>query len=80
MQIKIYGADGCMNCTELKEKAEEVVEENGFDAEVSKVTDMGKLAEKGIMSTPAFEVGDDMVFQGSNPPKDHVEELIEERL
>lgn len=80
MEIKIYGAEGCTKCSNLKEKTEEVVTENGFDAEVEKVEDMAALAEKGIMSTPAFEVDGEMVFNGLNPPKEHIEEIIVERL
>ncbi len=79
MQITIYGPEGCSNCSKLKEKTQEVVDENGFDAEVAKIGDMATLAEKGIMSTPGFEINDEMVFNGSNPPKDHLKELIEER-
>ena len=79
MEIKIYGAEGCAKCSNLKEKTEEVVEEDGFNAEVEKVNDTVKLAEKGVMSTPAFEVDDEVVFAGNNPPKDHIRELIEER-
>ncbi len=79
MQITIYGPEGCSNCTKLKEKTQEVVDENDFDAEVEKEGDMAKLAQKGIMSTPGFEIDDEMVFNGSNPPKDHLKELIEER-
>lgn len=79
MEITIYGPEGCSNCSNLKEKTQEVVEDNGFDANVEKEGDTVKLAEKGIMSTPGFEIGDEMVFSGSNPPKDHLKELIEER-
>lgn len=80
MRITIYGPEGCSNCSNLKEKTREVVEENGFDAEVEKEGDVAKIAEKGIVSTPGFEIDDEMVFSGSNPPKDHLKELIEERI
>lgn len=79
MEITIYGPEGCSNCSNLKEKTQVVVEENGFDANVEKEGDTMKLAEKGIMSTPGFEIGDEIVFTGSNPPKEHLKELIEER-
>lgn len=80
MKITVYGPDGCSNCSNLKEKAQNVVEENGFDAEVTKEGDVAKLAEKGIMSTPGFEIDGEMVFSGSNPPEDQLLEIIEERL
>ncbi len=79
MEITIYGPEGCSNCSNLNDKTQEVVDENNFEAEVEKDGDMAKLAEKGIMSTPGFEIDDEMVFTGNNPPKDHLKELIEER-
>lgn len=79
MKITIYGAEGCATCSELKQKTQEVVDENGFDAEVDKVEDMKEVASRGLMSTPGFEIEDEMVFTGNSPPKDHLKELIEER-
>lgn len=78
MDITIYGADGCATCSNLKEKTSEVIETEGFDATVEKVTDMAKLAEKGLMSTPVLEIDDDMVLQGANPSKDRLRDLIAE--
>lgn len=78
MDITIYGADGCATCSKLKEKTSEVIETEGVDATVEKVTDMAKLAEKGLMSTPALEIDDDMVLQGANPSKDRLKDLIAE--
>ncbi|MEF8815076.1 MAG: thioredoxin family protein [Halovenus sp.] len=80
MKITIYGPDGCSNCSRLKQKTQTVVDEHGFDAEVEKEGDTVKLAEKGIMSTPGFEINDEMVFTGSNPATDQLKEYIEERL
>ncbi len=80
MKITVYGPDGCSNCAQLKETTEAVVERNGFDADVSKVSDMTKMAEKGIMSSPGFEIGDEMVFSGSTPSEDELEEIIADRL
>lgn len=79
MEITIYGPEGCSNCSNLKDKTQEIVDENGFDAEVEKDGDIANIAEKGISSTPGFEIDDEMVFTGNNPPKDHLKELIEER-
>lgn len=80
MRVKIYGAEGCRKCSRLKEKTQEVINEREVDAEVEKIADPAKLAEKGLISTPAFEIDDEVIFQGSSPPKDHIEEIIIERL
>lgn len=78
MEIKIYGAEGCLKCSNLKQKTKEVVEELELDAEVEKIEDVTALAEKGLMSTPGFEIDDKIIFQGSNPPKDEIKQVIEE--
>ena len=79
MKITVYGPAGCSNCTQLKQTTETVVDENGFDADVTKETDMTKLAAKGVMSTPGFEIDNEMVFTGSTPSADKIEAAIAER-
>jgi len=78
MKITVYGPAGCSNCTQLTETTKEVVENNDIDADVTKDTDMTKLAAKGVMSTPGFEIDDEMVFSGSTPPADELEDIIAE--
>ena len=80
MKITVYGPSGCSNCSDLKETTEEIVDRNGIDADVTKEPDMAKLAQKGIMSTPGFEIDDEMVFAGSTPSADELESIIEEHL
>ena len=80
MNITVYGPSGCSNCTELKETTEAVVDRNGIDANVTKETDMTELAAKGVMSTPGFEIDDEMVFSGTTPSETELEEIITERL
>jgi len=80
MKITVYGPSGCSNCTDLKETTEDVVDRNGIDADVTKETDMTQLAAKGVMSTPGFEIDDEMVFSGSTPSEDELESIITERL
>jgi small redox-active disulfide protein 2 len=80
MKITVYGPSGCSNCSELKETTEEIVDRNDIDADVTKEPDMAKLAQKGVMSTPGFEIDDEMVFAGSTPSADELESIIEEHL
>jgi len=80
MKITVYGPSGCSNCSELKETTEEIVDRNDIDADVTKEPDMTKLAQKGVMSTPGFEIDDEMVFPGSTPSADELESIIQEHL
>ena len=80
MNITVYGPSGCSNCSQLTETATEVVERNDIDADVTKEDDMTKLAAKGVMSTPGFEIDDEMIFSGSTPSESELESIITERL
>ena len=78
IKIEVYGASGCKKCSKLKETVEEIVEENDIDGEVSKVENPTKLAEKGIMSTPALSIDGDVKFKGRAPGKEELKEIIEQ--
>ena len=78
MKVTVYGPSGCSNCTELKKTTEDVVDRNGIDADVTKETDMTELAAKGVMSTPGFEIDDEMIFSGSTPSEAELADIITE--
>lgn len=66
MKIRIYGG-GCARCGELAAKVAEVVSQAGVPASVEKVSDYGKIAARGIVSTPALEVDGEIVSTGRVP-------------
>jgi len=55
MKIEILGT-GCAKCKKLYENTLEAVKLSGKEAEVSKVEDIKKIMEYGVMSTPAIVV------------------------
>jgi small redox-active disulfide protein 2 len=55
MKIEILGS-GCAKCKKLYENTVEGVKLSGKDAEVVKVEDFKKIAEYGVMTTPAVVV------------------------
>ena len=55
MKIEILGP-GCPRCKALEANAKEAAKELGIDAQVEKVTEMGKIAAYGVMSTPGIVV------------------------
>ena len=55
MKIEILGT-GCAKCKKLYENTLEAVKQSGKEAEVSKVEDIKKIVEYGVMSTPAIVV------------------------
>ncbi len=63
MKIEILGT-GCPKCEELAKNAKAAVEELRLAAEVSKVTDIVEIANRGVMLTPALSVDGDIKLVG----------------
>ena len=63
MNIKVLGG-GCRNCENLLAAVKEAVSEKGIEAEIEYITDMAKIMEYGIMSTPALMIDDKVVSMG----------------
>ena len=63
MNIKVLGG-GCCKCENLLEAVKEAVAEKGVDAEIEYITDMAKIMEYGIMSTPALMIDNKIVSMG----------------
>ena len=63
MNIKILGG-GCGKCEALLKAAQEAVAQKGVLAEIEYITDMARIMEYGIMSTPALMVDNKVVSMG----------------
>ena len=63
MNIKVLGG-GCRNCENLLAAVKEAVAKKRIEAEIEYITDMGKIMEYGIMSTPALMVDNKLVSMG----------------
>jgi small redox-active disulfide protein 2 len=76
MKIKILGT-GCSKCKTLEKAVNEVVTENHFDAEISKVEDIVQIMSYGVMSTPGLVINEIVVISGRVPSKDEIKKQIE---
>ena len=63
MKIEILGT-GCPKCEELARNAKAAIEELGLTAEVSKVTDIVEIANRGVIMAPALSVDGDIKLVG----------------
>ncbi len=63
MNIKVLGG-GCCKCENLLSAVKEAVAQKGIDAEIEYITDMSRIMEFGIMSTPALMVDNKVVSMG----------------
>ena len=63
MKIEILGT-GCPKCKKLEENARKAVEEMKINAEIVKVSDISKIVEYGIMTTPAIVINGEVKSYG----------------
>ena len=63
MKIKVLGS-GCPNCKVLEANTKKAVEDMKIKADIEKVTDIAKIMEYGVMSTPALVVNEKVVSYG----------------
>lgn len=75
MEIKILGT-GCPKCKALEKSTREAVTELNIDAEVTKVDDIVKIMEYGILQTPGLVINNKVVFSGRIPSMNDLKKLI----
>ncbi len=73
--IKILGS-GCAKCNQLEKATREAMEQLGIDEPIDHVTDFAKIAEYGVMSTPALVVDGKVVSSGKVLKTSEVSELL----
>ncbi|GAG89333.1 unnamed protein product [marine sediment metagenome] len=78
MKIEILGT-GCPKCRKLHELAEEAVKELGASAEITKVTDINKIINYGVMITPALVIDGNVKVAGKIPSKPEIAKWIEKK-
>ena len=75
MNIKVLGG-GCCKCENLLGAVKEAVAEKEIEAEIEYITDMAKIMEYGIMSTPALMFDNKVVSMGRVLKAKEVEKLL----
>ncbi len=76
MLIQILGT-GCPKCKKLAEVAEAAAVETGADYTLEKVTDITKIIELGVMTTPALLVDGKLKVSGRVPSVEEVKNILE---
>ncbi len=75
MEIKILGP-GCARCKSLEKTVINSLAELDIAADVSKVEDIMKIMEYGVMSTPALVINGKVVLKGQVPSISQVKEIL----
>ncbi|MFH0941315.1 MAG: thioredoxin family protein [Candidatus Omnitrophota bacterium] len=74
-KIEILGI-GCPRCKQLTANAEAAVKELNIAVEISKVSDIDKITEYGVMMTPALAVDGAVVSAGKVLSKDEIMKIL----
>ncbi len=75
MEIKVLGP-GCAKCQSAYRTIAKVIEENHLDVKLTKVEDIMKLLDYGIMTTPAIIVDEVVKIKGRVPSESEIRELL----
>lgn len=75
MEIKVLGP-GCSNCKALEKAVIEAVKSSGKDIIVTKVDDIMKIIEYGVMRSPALVINEKVVLAGRIPSKNELDDII----
>jgi small redox-active disulfide protein 2 len=66
LMIKVLGP-GCANCKRLEGLVRKVIDTQGLEAQVDKITDYAAIMRWPILSTPGLVVNDTLVSSGRIP-------------
>jgi small redox-active disulfide protein 2 len=75
MKIEILGV-GCPKCKQLTVNVEAAVKELNIAAEISKVSDIDKIVEYGVLTTPAIAIDGVIKAAGRIPAPDEIKKWI----
>jgi len=79
MKIQVLGS-GCPTCKKLFELTKQAVAELKLKIEVEYITDIQKIVEMGVMSSPVLAVNGKPVLAGSLPDIEKIKKLIKEGI
>lgn len=75
MKIEILGR-GCPKCKQTFKNVQEAVKEVGVEAEICEVKDVNKIADYGVMITPAVVVDGEVKCAGKIPNTEEIKKCI----
>lgn len=78
MKIEVLGM-GCAKCNKLEQEVREALRELGIEAEVEKVSDLGKISSYGVLMTPGLVINGAVCSSGKIPSTAELKKLIAEQ-
>jgi small redox-active disulfide protein 2 len=79
MKIQVLGS-GCPTCKKLFELTQQAVNELEIKTEVEYITDIQKIVEMGVMSSPVLAIDGKPIISGSLPDIAKIKEAIKQNI
>jgi len=79
MEIKVLGA-GCASCKKLYALTQRAVKELNIGANTLYITDMAKIMQTGIVSTPGLMINGKVKSMGKVPKLKEIMQMISDEL
>jgi len=73
--IQILGM-GCQKCNKLYEHAEAAAKELGIEYKMEKINDIGRIADMGVMMTPALAIDGAVKVSGRVPAVEAIKGIL----
>ena len=77
MRVKILGP-GCPRCKRLEELTREAAQEAGITVEIEHVTDMTRILDYSIITTPGLVVEEEVKMSGRLPRREEIVAWLKE--
>ena len=77
IEVQVLGS-GCPTCKKLFELTKEAIEELNIKVEVKYITDIQKIVEMGVMSSPVLAINGKPVLAGFVPNIETIINLVKE--
>ncbi|MDA3840238.1 MAG: MTH895/ArsE family thioredoxin-like protein [Patescibacteria group bacterium] len=75
MKIQVLGS-GCPACKQLFEITKKMAKELNIDTEVEYITDVSRMIEMGVMTSPVLAIDGKPVLIGGNKREEEIKEAI----
>ncbi len=77
MKLQVLGM-GCPKCNKLYAAVEAAAKELGIAYEMEKIDDIGRIAEMGVLMTPALAIDGKVRFSARIPASEELKKIIAE--
>ncbi len=77
IKVEVLGT-GCKKCQQLEANAKAAIAALNLEADVLHITDPLAIAQRGVMSTPALIVNDQLVSRGTVMSRDEIQAVLQQ--